>query len=105
MKLLLDQSDSLLDVACCAYFDRAKSLVESNPDSVHERTERGNTVLHLIGCWLNEEPDHNTYKSMIELFVLAGADVNAKNKQDQTPVEFSLAHGFEVLAELLGRRD
>lgn len=101
MRLLLDQSNSLLDVACCAYLSRAKTLLKSNPDSVHQRTERGNTVLHLIGCWLNEEPDYDTYKSMVECFVLAGADIYAKNKQDQTPAQFNQAHGYETLAELL----
>jgi len=35
------------------------------------------------------------------LLLLAGANINAKNKQGQTPIEFNLANGSEALAEVL----
>ena len=101
MRVLLDSSNSLLDVLCCAYLSRAKTLIEINPASIHQTTERGNTVLHIIGLWLQDEPDYETYQSIVECLVSAGADINAKNKQDQTPEQFMQSHGFETLAEIL----
>lgn len=101
MRLLLDVSNSLLDVCCCAYLERAQILVEKTPVALHDRTEQGNTVLHVIGAWLHDEPEYQTYKLMVDLLITAGADINAKNRQDQTPIQFSLANGFETLAELL----
>ncbi|MEE9334628.1 MAG: ankyrin repeat domain-containing protein [Granulosicoccaceae bacterium] len=57
MRVLLDSHDSLLDVACCAYLERAKAIVKKTPASIGHRTERGNSVLHIIGAWLHEEPE------------------------------------------------
>lgn len=101
MRLLLDTSNSLLDVCCCAYLERAQTLVEQSPAALHDRTDRGNTVLHVIGAWLHDEPEYETYKSLVDLLIKAGADINAKNKQDQIPIQFCLANGFDTLAELL----
>lgn len=101
MRLLLDASDSLLNIVSCAYLKRAKAVVNANPASILDRTEQGNTALHVIGCWLHDEPEYDTYKLLVEWLVLAGADINAKNKQDQTPVQFNFANGSETLAELL----
>jgi len=75
--------------------------VESNPDSIHDRTERGNTALHVIGVWLHDEPDYDRYKLIIEWLLSAGADIKAKNRQGQTPVEFCVSSGAETVAELL----
>jgi ankyrin repeat protein len=102
MRLLLDQSDSLLDVVCCGYLERAQAIVALAPESIHHTTERGNTVLHVIGIWLHDEPDYAKYKSFVKWLLSAGADINAKNGQGQTPVEFNQALGAENLADVLG---
>ena len=81
--------------------ERAKLLVEKEPASLHHRTELGNTVLHVIGYWLHDEPEYETYKSLVEWLIFAGADINGKNNRDQTPIQFHLANGYETLAELL----
>ncbi len=99
---LLDASDSLPDVVCCAYLDRARVIVENSPNSVHDRTEAGNSVLHVIGAWLHDEPEYETYKSIIEMLLQAGADIYALNKQGQTPAQYATANGYDTLAELLG---
>ncbi|MFK7889926.1 MAG: ankyrin repeat domain-containing protein [Granulosicoccus sp.] len=101
MRLLLDASDSLLDAVSCAYLDRAKVLVEINPASLHDRTEQGNTLLHVIGYWLHDEPEYEVYKSLVEWLISVGADINAKNKQEQSPLQFHIANGSDTLAELL----
>lgn len=101
MRLLLDTSDSLLDVICCAYLERARVIVDLNPASIQHKTEHGNTVLHVVGYWLHDEPDYERYKAIVEWLLAAGADANAKNKHGQTPVEFSIANGYETLADVL----
>ncbi len=101
MRLLLDKSDSLLDAVSCAYLERAQAIVKLNPDAIHHRTEQGNTVLHVIGMWLHDEPEYDSYTALVEWLISAGADINAKNSMNQTPIEFSLANGSETLAELL----
>jgi len=101
MRLLLDASPSLLDVVCCAYLERAQTLVEKTPSALHQRTERGSTPLHVIGSWLHDDPDYDTYNTLVEWLLSVGADINARNNQGQTPIEFNLSNGSDTLAEVL----
>lgn len=102
MHLLLDRSDDFLEVVCCAYLKRARILLDRNPEVALQRTPQGHTALHVIGAWLQQEPDYDTCKALIELLITTGkADINAKNKEEQTPVQFSLACGAEVMADIL----
>ena len=71
------------------------------PASLQHSTQNGNTVLHVIGSWLHDEPNYSTYKSMVDWLVYAGADINVKNRQNQTPLKFHLANGSDILVELL----
>ncbi len=101
MRLLLDSCHSLVDVVCCAYLERAKVLVEIDPAVIQHRTEKGNTLLHVVGYWLHDEPNYDAYSAFVAWLVAAGADVNAKNQQGQTPEEFSVANSYETLADIL----
>ena len=101
MRLLLNASDSLLHAVCCNYLEKAKALAEKNPDLIHETTKQGNTVLHLVGYWLHDEPDYDTYKALTDYMISAGANINLKNNDGQTPIEFHIANGYDTLAELL----
>ncbi len=101
MRSLLDTSNAIVDVVCCAYESRARTLIEKTPALVHKKTEQGNTLLHIIGYFLHDEPQYDVYKSMVDFLVSAGADIHARNKQGQTPEEFNRVNGYEVLAELL----
>ncbi|MFT6201681.1 MAG: ankyrin repeat protein [Candidatus Endobugula sp.] len=101
MYLLLDRSDNFLDAVCCAYLKRAKFLLNQSPELINEKTSQGNSALHIIGGWLNDEPDYEICKAFVELLLAAGADSNAKNNAGQTPVEFSQACGAEAMADLL----
>jgi len=101
MRTLLDATNSLLDVVSCAYLERAKTILQKTPDALTQRTEQGNTVLHVVGMWLHDEPDDDVYQSVVEFLLSAGANSSAKNKKGQTPIEFNLANGSEALAEVL----
>ncbi len=101
MRLMLNASDSLLDAVCCSYFERVKAIVTQNPEAIFEKTELGNSVLHIVGYWLHDEPEYDTYKTLVDCLISAGADIAAKNSVGQTPTEFHLANGYETLAELL----
>lgn len=101
MHLLLDQSHNFLDVAACAYLKRAITQLDENPARVFESTPAGNSALHIMGMWLHEEPDYTSCKSFVQLILSAGLDVNVKNKQEQSPVQFHLANGSDAMAELL----
>ncbi|MFK7857506.1 MAG: ankyrin repeat domain-containing protein [Granulosicoccus sp.] len=100
MRLLLDASDSLLDAASGAYLEKVQSLVDNDSALLKSRTEQGNTVLHVIGYWLQQEPEYEVYQSLVQWLVSAGADVHAKNRRGQTPYQFHLANGFDTLADL-----
>ena len=102
MRLLLDASDSLLDAVCCSYLDRVKAVIKNNPKSIQEKTALGNSVLHVVGYCLHDEPEYDTYKSILDHLIFAGADISVTNNEGQTPIEFHLANGYETLAELLG---
>jgi len=95
MRTLLDATNSLLDVVSCAYLERAKTILQKTPDALTQRTEQGNTVLHVVGMWLHDEPDDDVYQSVVEFLLSAGANSSAKNKKGQTPIEFNLANGSE----------
>ncbi|OED44228.1 hypothetical protein AB833_01940 [Chromatiales bacterium (ex Bugula neritina AB1)] len=99
--LLLDRSENFMEVVCCAYLERAKVLLDRNPELALLRTPQGHTTLHVIGSWLQQEPDSDTSKALIELLIANGADINAKNEEAQTPVEFSVALGADIMADLL----
>lgn len=101
MCLLLDQSNDFLEVICCAYLERATILLEQNPEQALLRTPQGHTALHLIGVWLQELPDYNICKTLIELLLATGVSIGEKNDQGQTPVEFFLERGAETMADLL----
>lgn len=101
MRLLLDECDDLLAVVSCAYLKRAEELLSSQPDLVNQRSAKGNTVLHTIGVWLHDEPDRDTCVTLIKALISAGADLNATNNNQQTPIEFKEAIGDEAMADLL----
>jgi len=101
MRLLLDKTDDLLAIVSCAYLERARELLSTQPDLVHQRNEAGNTVLHVIGSWLHDEPEHDICTALIEVLVSAGADLRATNNNQQTPIEFKEAIGDEAMADLL----
>ncbi len=101
MRILLDESDNLLAIVSCAYLERARALLSSQPDLVNQKDAKGNSVLHVIGSWLHDEPEHSTCTELIEVLVSAGADSSAKNKNQQTPFEFRESIGDSVIADLL----
>lgn len=101
MCLLLDRSDNFMEVVCCAYLKRAQVLLNKNPELACQRSPQGYTALHIIGVWLQHEPDYDICKTFIELLITMGADIKAGNEKGQTPVEFSLACGAETMADIL----
>jgi len=101
MRLLLDKTDDLLAIVSCAYLERARELLSSQPDLINKRNETGNTVLHVIGSWLHDEPEHDICTALIELLISAGADPRATNNNQQTPNEFREAIGDNAMADLL----
>lgn len=101
MYLLLDRSENFMEIVCCAYLERARVLLNQNPKLACQRSPQGYTALHIIGVWLQHEPGYDTCKAFIELLITAGAKIDEKNNEGQTPVEFNLARGSEFMAELL----
>lgn len=101
MRLLLDETDDLIAIVSCAYLERARELLSSQPDLINQRNAIGNTVLHVIGSWLHDEPEHDICNALIEVLITAGADSCATNKNQQTPAEFKEAIGDDAMADLL----
>ena len=101
MRLLLDHSGSFLDAVCCGYFDRAQTLLNHDPTLIQQQSPNGNFALHLIGVWLIEEIDYNTCENFVRMLITAGADINARNNNNQTAKEFYVANNYDTQADIL----
>lgn len=104
MEYLLNRSNSIIDVVCCAHLGRLKTLLETNPDQLHTRTPRGNTLMHIIGFQLDGELADHRYSDIIDYLTALGLDINIRNNEGSTPLDFAGEISNEQFAELLIER-
>ena len=85
---LLEESD----------YDRVDTVLERafelyGDESLNDVTESGATALHFAAL--------SEYPHMLDLLVLNGADVNATNDNNETPLHWACSAGHVVSVELL----
>ena len=66
---------------------KVRSLIKNSPDLVSSKDEDGFTSLHLAAA--------NGYKEMADFLLANGADVNAKDNSQSTPLHQAVAAGGE----------
>ncbi len=66
------------DAALIGDLARVRTLFKSDPNLVFAKDSFGATPLHLAGA--------QVYKDVAELLLVYGADVNARYRDDQTPL-------------------
>ena len=80
-----------------------ESLIKRGADSINALETNGNTPLHAVvhGVHTNERKDRKLENraAIIQQLIASGADVNAKNKYGETPVD--LAFGVEKIYQPL----
>ncbi len=91
------QFASIRDAVEFGGVDRVRTLLRENPECSNLRDQAGCTPLHY--------PNQNTQRGeeIIELLIEHGADINAKNNEDRTPVDQMLHNRREDLADALRR--
>jgi hypothetical protein len=96
LKWKLQVSDPTPDVHHLVWvkdLDRIQSILAENPELVHSKNIFGRTPLHtavLIGN-----------KDIVELLIAKGANVNARDNMDETPLTYAFDRGHTELADLL----
>ena len=82
---------SIFDAVRVDDLERVRVLLKDKPDLVLSNDNDGWTLMHWA-VW----KDH---KDIVELLLVQGADVNAKNRYGQTPLHFTADCGFPKIAD------
>jgi ankyrin repeat protein len=84
---------NMLEAAAMGEVEKAKALLEDNPESVSDRDDAGRTPLHWAAL--------RGYREVVELLLANKADVNANENDLSTALHEAAAGGFRDVAELL----
>jgi ankyrin repeat protein len=82
------KAKSALDWICEKPSGLLKAVLDAGAADVHRRNDEGNTLLHQV-CAYNVNYDQEVARQLyqkVKLLIEAGADPNATNDQDQTPL-------------------
>lgn len=82
------KAKSALDWICEKPSGLLKAVLDAGAADVHRRNDEGNTLLHQV-CAFNVNYDQEVARQLyqkVKLLIAAGADPNATNDQDQTPL-------------------
>jgi len=101
---LLEHSYSIIEMAACGYLDRLRELVVKDPSLVHQQSISGNTPLHLVCNWLGSKADNALRAEIMDILLEHGANINAKNKQELTPLQLNKLENDEDNINLLIER-
>ena len=85
--------DKVFEVVAMGSFDDVKYYIKRGV-SVHEKTPAGMSLLH---CAVRFNPDVEVLKYLVE----QGADVNAKNNNDMTPLHYAAMPDNSSIEKLL----
>ncbi|MGH1487375.1 MAG: ankyrin repeat domain-containing protein [Cellvibrionaceae bacterium] len=104
MYYLLACSNDIIEVVCCAHIDRLKVLLEKDPELIQTCTQRGNTLMHIIGFSLEGELEDQHYTDIVDYLISLGMDINIKNTEGLTPLDFAHQVCNDQLADIFIER-
>lgn len=102
--VLADQTDDVFEAVCCARAERTAFLLDKQPGKLTQRTPKGNTLLHVVGFWLDEAADESQCAAIMDDLIRRGLDSNVLNDDEQTPADMAADLGNETLVNLLQER-
>jgi ankyrin repeat protein/L-ascorbate metabolism protein UlaG (beta-lactamase superfamily) len=89
---------TIFEAAQSGDLETAARLLKADPKLAVAKNDQGDTALHqAAGCRRGEEAG----LPIVRLLLESGADVNARNSGNQTPILYSAYAGFRRLVELL----
>jgi ankyrin repeat protein len=80
-------------VACCDSHSKAEYLLRTHPELLEARTSIGETILHYLVVEDQEEA--------VKFLIRHGANVNARDRSDETPLTSAAESGLVEMADLL----
>lgn len=92
------QFATIFEAVQSGVIDRAAALLRANPALADARDDEGRPLVFYLN------PGAPAVPEMIRLLVDHGVDLNARNKQGRTLVEWALSSGLDELADLLRAR-
>jgi ankyrin repeat protein/beta-lactamase regulating signal transducer with metallopeptidase domain len=90
---LLRPGDPIHDTAKTGDLAKVKAMLKDNPDLISSKDSEGKTPLHVAALMGR--------KSVAELLLAKGSDVNAKNNNGETPLHVAAMEGYKDLVEVL----
>jgi ankyrin repeat protein len=97
-------SDNLLDLSRIPDVERATALLSRDPSLVLLKTPMGNTALHVVSQAKDQNVDVEASAAMIDLLLANGADIEARNNEGLTPLQWYRKLGIDAMVELLQQR-
>ena len=98
---LVDQSDNIIEVVACVRVDRARELLNEQPDRVYARTSLGYSLLHIIGFNLQGNADEEACEEMLDLLIKSGLDIYNLSDDGKTALEFARDNANQQMIEIL----
>jgi uncharacterized protein len=92
------KAKSALDWICEKPSGLLKAVLATGAADVHRRNDEGNTLLHQV-CAFNVNYDQEVARQLyqkVKLLIEAGADPNATNDRDQTPMMLAAQDNLKV---------
>lgn len=89
----------LEDAAQTGGLEKVKALLKDNPDFILTKDEHHRTPLHEAAAGYSLSFKY--HKDIVELLLTNSADVNAKDNNGNTPLDFAVMAGRKDVAELL----
>jgi ankyrin repeat protein len=97
-------SNNIFDVCRVPHVGRAQALLARDATLVSQRTPMGNTPLHVVSQARDDEIDIEASAAMIDLLLAHGADLQARNNEGLTPLEWYRKQGVDDMVDLLRAR-
>lgn len=101
---LVETSNNILDVCRFPHVERAGFLLNRDPSIVSLRTPMGNTALHLVSQARDLDIDPEASAAVVDLLLENGADLEVRNREGLTPLEWHRKLGVDDMVELLQER-
>lgn len=92
---LLERYNYIIESSACGNIEALENNLKKDPSEVNTPGLHGNTALHVVCNWRGANADFNIREAIIGLLINSGADLNIKNNQGQTPLEFNILENEE----------
>jgi len=101
---LVDQSNNIVEVVAYARGSRAKKLLAEDPDRLHQRSQLGMTLLHVIGVNLQGNADDDDCEHMLDLLLESGLGIHAPSDDGKTALAFAKENVNQQMVDILESR-